>query len=348
MIDSFSEKREGNLTWESENLKLICNFAKNHGVLEYVLLPDKGKGGRNILCLPKQLLHTVWVMLTPAILSLEFDYAQSFSFPDSQLAAYGTKSDYPIFGGCNGLDVNMEWLLHNVNFWKYHMLRPAENTLYPSFSALAADKTPRFWRDQLVNGVSKLGTYWKGSYAYIEREEIDDLRASNGGNIDIQDQFNGDEAQSMFQDMRLEWIEPDRATWPQIFEDHLNSLQIPASKARTRAQHRSATPEAIAGFRHQNFQFCGEGCDDSESFLAQGWLNAVPPQEDIPGWQRMTMMKYFEDPVTGRIDEDALWAYEGVVLPGGQIIMGRWWSTGDGTDEDMYSGPFILWCVDGP
>ena len=41
----------------------------------------------------------------------------------------------------------------------------------------------------------------------------------------------------------------------------------------------------------------------------------------------MTMMKYFDDDTdpTG-IDLNALWAYEGVVLPGGQIAVGRWWS----------------------
>ena len=62
----------------------------------------------------------------------------------------------------------------------------------------------------------------------------------------------------------------------------------------------------------------------------------------------MTMMKYFQDPTTGAIDQGALWAYEGVVLPGGQIMLGRWWSPADGLGNQMYSGPFILWCVDGP
>jgi len=43
----------------------------------------------------------------------------------------------------------------------------------------------------------------------------------------------------------------------------------------------------------------------------------------------MTMMKYFvEDgaPVSPMAAIDnSLWAYEGVVLPGGMIIVGRWW-----------------------
>ena len=64
-------------------------------------------------------------------------------------------------------------------------------------------------------------------------------------------------------------------------------------------------------------------------FFASGWLNPLPPQNDIPGWQRMTMMKYFVDD-NGEYDKDALWAYEGVVLPGGKIILGRWWSPSEG------------------
>lgn len=80
----------------------------------------------------------------------------------------------------------------------------------------------------------------------------------------------------------------------------------------------------------------------------------------------MTMMKFFFDS-QGRPDEEALWAYEGVVLPGGQIMVGRWWSPDDTalTSKNvrasrmfereswltllalqMYSGPFVFWNVD--
>lgn len=48
------------------------------------------------------------------------------------------------------------------------------------------------------------------------------------------------------------------------------------------------------------------------------------------------------------MDTEALWAYEGVVLPGGEIIAGRWWSPQDedAGDEELYSGPFMFWCCD--
>lgn len=60
----------------------------------------------------------------------------------------------------------------------------------------------------------------------------------------------------------------------------------------------------------------------------------------------MTMMKYFVDS-NGVLDNDALWAYEGIVLPGDQIIVGRWWSPQRRIDyTKVYSGPFILWNTD--
>lgn len=59
-------------------------------------------------------------------------------------------------------------------------------------------------------------------------------------------------------------------------------------------------------------------------FYIDGWLNPLPPQCDIPGWQRVTFMKHFEDDIAN-VTDDNLWAYEGVVLPGGKIIVGRWW-----------------------
>lgn len=132
---------------------------------------------------------------------------------------------------------------------------------------------------------------------------------------------------------------------------------------------------------------------ESDPFLAAGYLNPLPRQNGIGGWQRFTMAKYFspepafEDEQAGlsihrqfeRLKEilandqefatllhdvgpsEDLWAYEGVVLPGGKMILGRWWAPeerdpaagiGLGTAPDdsapiLYSGPFIYWCVDG-
>lgn len=49
--------------------------------------------------------------------------------------------------------------------------------------------------------------------------------------------------------------------------------------------------------------------------------------------------------VPASIDESC-WAYEGVVLPGGMIILGRWWSPADESLDRLGTGPFIFWKVE--
>ena len=45
--------------------------------------------------------------------------------------------------------------------------------------------------------------------------------------------------------------------------------------------------------------------------------------------------------------DDGCWAYEGVVLPGGKIVLGRWWSPLDEGGEREWMGPFVFWNVEG-
>ena len=126
---------------------------------------------------------------------------------------------------------------------------------------------------------------------------------------------------------------------------------------------------------HNFLQFSGSGVD-AEPYLCTGIVHPIPPQQKIPGWQRVTMMKYFGSdkpkkrgsnpshnaftpPADDEVDDDvefdddvdidgSCWCYEGLVLPGGMIMVGRWWSPVD-TSEDMECvGPFIFWNVEEP
>ncbi len=45
-------------------------------------------------------------------------------------------------------------------------------------------------------------------------------------------------------------------------------------------------------------------------------------------------MKHFMDDLD-QIEQDNLWAYEGVVLPGGRIILGRWWYASERVNFDV-------------
>ena len=96
--------------------------------------------------------------------------------------------------------------------------------------------------------------------------------------------------------------------------------------------------------RYLNFEGSGS---DRDHFHCAGYLHAVSPQQGIPGWQRITLMKYALD-AHGFFDPGSCWAYEGIVLPGRQIILGRWWSPFHTEGDDAICGPFIFWNVRKP
>ena len=145
------------------------------------------------------------------------------------------------------------------------------------------------------------------------------------------------------QELYLTCAEPGVLPWPAFFEARLKSLQETMTSF-TRAQHRQdkATDQEKASIR-----FSGTGYDSEEKFFASGWINPLRPQYGIPGWQRITFMKHYDNLAYANLDD--LWAHEGIVLPGGRIIVGRWWYASDDPGADTYgdnSGPFMLWAVD--
>lgn len=101
-------------------------------------------------------------------LSRQADSSICTGFPHSQIAVYGHPEQYPLFLD-NGFQVNIDLLMHTANFFKYHMTREDENTLFTLFKELKDDQKPRAWDSQLqqgrgVPGVKKIGSHWKGSY----------------------------------------------------------------------------------------------------------------------------------------------------------------------------------------
>lgn len=84
--------------------------------------------------------------------------------------------------------------------------------------------------------------------------------------------------------------------------------------------------------------FTGTGSEDSMPYTLRGNVHAVAPVEDIPGWQRISFMQHFPH-------NHKLVCYEGVVLPGNQIILGRFWHADDHAGRTVF-GPFIYWNVD--
>lgn len=89
---------------------------------------------------------------------------------------------------------------------------------------------------------------------------------------------------------------------------------------------------------------------DGVKYHFNGRIHAMPAQQGIPGFQRVTMMKYLPDEHGNYgLGHTSGWAYEGCVLPGNEIMLGRWWRVepDPALQEPAYSGPFIFWRVEG-
>lgn len=333
-------------------------------------------------------------------------FTTTLNFPVSQKAVYASVQEEPMFLGPNRIEINMHFAAHTLNFFKHHMTHPEEG-LYHTYTASAANKVnlwrKRLVNGAQSLGKKWAGVYAYLDHDELaairqspagDRLVLDNLNGEDqGGELQVRHNvlcFGLDSPERAHQTLELHFPE-EHAQWPHIFEKHLTALGHPSAtyldnvnmeaarkfaygRSRTRAQRRVAEPENTDTTKAEepidpraiSFQFTGKGID-AEDFYASGWLNPLPPQQGIPGWQRMSMMKFFVDQefeseedgdghgkfdmstALGLMDETSLWAYEGVVLPGGEIVVGRWWSPSaphQGVDEECYSGPFMFWCID--
>lgn len=335
---------------KSKNLELLNSFLDKTNLLQ-IIGRDSTSDKRLFATAPHsriEALYAIQCALAPALFALNKRWSDGLTggFPDAQSMAYADNITAPVVFGVSGLDVNMQWVLRNLQFWHQHLTRKNE-VLAEAFEALDESDRPSFHTKTIADVPGPLGSFWKGSYAFLDRgAEINSVRNGKSWKEPIMDKLNGEgDPDSPFQDLILHFPSPDSAgAWPRVFERILSSLKTPVNRSRTRAQLRSSDIYQRANFAEDSIRLQGSGHDSSDDFNADGWLNPLPEQHGIPGWQRMTMMKFFIEK-NGNVDMDSLWAYEGIVLPGGKIMVGRWWCPSDGEGEDMYSGPFILWNV---
>lgn len=138
------------------------------------------------------------------------------------------------------------------------------------------------------------------------------------------------------QSLKLDFVEGKPLRWPRLFEERLQSLRNVRPQVKAQERSKPSKVARASATASGNIQFSGNGVDLDDDFYALGWLNPLPAQHGIPGWQRITFMKHFIDDFD-QADQDNLWAYEGVVLPGGRIILGRWWHAEGGVNMEVSS-----------
>ena len=141
--------------------------------------------------------------------------------------------------------------------------------------------------------------------------------------------------------------------WPPPIESHVNALP-----STTLCQALNGTTPIHPRRGIDYIQFIGDGKDET-AFYLRGILHNLPPQAGIPGWKRISFLTWLmhRDPTNlvrnwGHASysnpsptfNEECFKFEGVVLPGDKIILGRWESVegfGDGARDVL--GPFIYW-----
>jgi len=139
-------------------MEKLTSFVNMTGVLDRVF-QKRPKGVKS-----DSLLLTIQLALSHISLNAGLSTPASviLRFPESQQMAYSTAYTHPIFSNTGQVDVN--WALHVVNFFRYHLLRESEQLCAP-YSTLTDFERPQCWSTRLRNGPQTLGKHWKGCYS---------------------------------------------------------------------------------------------------------------------------------------------------------------------------------------
>ena len=239
-------------------------------------------------------LQAIQLLLSSRSLSFHVPSPIVWSFNVSQREAYMDFASTPLFSGYGGLEVNMLWALHVVNFFRYHMLRDCEATLCPAFRDLSAAcegmEMPQLWKKQLKtdDDCIDLGKHWKGSYAYLSRREVNEIRRGvklgeksyDDHNVDLGHKaiqvcgilfpLMGKADLSQVMEMKFPKVHEAEMIWPSIFEHHLTGKdfirhavnkvqQVPSPRTRSSSQVIS-TSEGVDNMKCSYYE--AEGWDD--------------------------------------------------------------------------------------
>ena len=134
------------------------------------------------------------------------------------------------------------------------------------------------------------------------------------------------------------------SAWPESFEQYYTTWPYHSPALLPRSLRHNKAPEVeLKKYPMKSFFGTSRGQRDAHFY---GRMHAIPPQGGIPGFQRITFLKFFLN--NGEYDSSSIWAYEGCVLPGNRVIVGRWWWIADEdiSENEVPSGPFLLWNID--
>lgn len=122
------------------------------------------------------MLAAVKVMCSPLLFEHENSKHHVFAVELLQRAVYASTNKAPIYEGINLTEVNMEWIMKCLDFFRHHMTNQEVMTLSDAMEDLSALQKPKAWQEPLRNGTFPLSKHWKGTYSFLDPNEQRKLR----------------------------------------------------------------------------------------------------------------------------------------------------------------------------
>ncbi|KAH6678571.1 hypothetical protein B0J14DRAFT_688649 [Halenospora varia] len=331
------------------NMNFIRNLISNKADQRFVDLIDSVLctdfddcfGNNNIVSakLNNTLIFVIQLILTPISLHPHFCNAKVSHFDLSQYQVYTTTKSQPLFVGRFKQDINVRWLLHTVNFFKFHLKAGVgEGILSDAYNNLDPHQYPQPWVGPIRSGTHILGKNWKGVHNFLVDEDLHELRSDGIRGIYCD---HGE----IFQDLEIFFDEEKfpAQNWLENWEEFLPSNPFQVSRSPSSGRRPSRTKTTLPNLDIKTFYGTSQ-CTKKAYFY--GRIHAMPQQQGLIGFQRIVVLKYYPAP-SGEFDFEQVYCYEGCVFPGNKVIVGRWWhQLGDPKANTTQSGPFIWWNVD--
>lgn len=112
------------------------------------------------------LLYVIQLILTPLSLHPDICNGKVSHFDVSQSQAYATSNTQPIFVGKVLQDINLLWLLHTINFFKFHFKTGhGEGIIAHDYAVIERDQYVQPWVGHIKTGTQPLSRFWKGAYS---------------------------------------------------------------------------------------------------------------------------------------------------------------------------------------
>jgi hypothetical protein len=109
-----------------------------------------------------------------------------FAIEQLQRAAYAASNKAPIFEGPHLTDINMEWTMKCLDFFRYHMINEDASALSYTMEDLSPLQKPTAWQGALNNGAVPLSKTWKGTYSFLDPKEQRKLRNLSADNDSLE------------------------------------------------------------------------------------------------------------------------------------------------------------------